>query len=244
MRSAFLNEWRVGELLTKYEGLRIRPSLLNCTVIAGRLSFRVVVPGNEIVEDEYDIEIHVSPRFPALPPRVYETSFRIPTNYHKLTENALCLGAPTALRLQLSTSPSLVDFVDKFVVPYLAGFTCFSRTGRVLFGELAHGTEGIRQNLREMFKADASPFPEEFVLLASMKKRTANKQACPCNSGRRLGKCHNRTVNSYRASRGRKWLFHEYRRITKEIGCVLAMPTFRQALTADSITRMTSRAMR
>jgi hypothetical protein len=44
-----------------------------------------------------------------------------------------------------------------------------------------------------------------FVRLLTMKKRTANKLPCPCGSGDRLGRCHNRIINRVRSKLGRGW---------------------------------------
>ena len=52
---------------------------------------------------------------------------------------------------------------------------------------------------------DALPF----CLLASMLRRRANKRPCPCGSGRRLGRCHNRKVNALRDRVGRVFLQRE-----------------------------------
>jgi hypothetical protein len=206
-------DWGLDELLAKYVELRIRPSASESTLIGGRLSFRVVAPRGEVVEDEYDIELQVPPSFPHSLPTVYETAKRVPREYHKLEGNALCLGAPIAIRLRLATAPSLLTLVDEFVVPYLAGYSHFVRNGTMLFGELAHGPEGIRQYLRELFQAGRSRHPEQFVFLASRRKRSANKLHCPCGSGRRLGKCHNRSVNSLRTAFGRRFFAVEYQRL-------------------------------
>jgi hypothetical protein len=45
----------------------------------------------------------------------------------------------------------------------------------------------------------------EFVRLAALRRREANKHPCPCGSGRRLGRCHNRRVNHLRGRLGRSW---------------------------------------
>lgn len=212
-----LRTWDLEELLARHTGLRIEPSPSDDIVVSGRLAFRVEGPAGAIIDDEYSIECHVPARFPAALPRVYETGLRIPADYHKLTGNALCLGAPTAIRVCLAAVPSLVTFVDEFLVPYLAGYTHFARTGTMLYGELAHGPEGIRQFLRELFRCCGANRPEEFVRLASLKKRTANKFPCPCGSGRRVGKCHNRTVNAHRRALGRAWFAAEYERLLQQL---------------------------
>ena len=52
----------------------------------------------------------------------------------------------------------------------------------------------------------------EFVRLTAMRKRHANKQACPCGSGRRLGRCHHRRINTLREQLGRRWFWRGLKR--------------------------------
>lgn len=227
----FTHQWRLDELLIRYPDLRIEPSNERSTLITGCIAFRVIGPADEVIEDEYHVELRVSPQFPAIIPTARESHNRIPRDYHKLVDNYLCLGAPTGLRIRLALSPSLITFVDEFLVPYLAGYTHFARTGVMLFGELSHGEQGIREYLAELFHSRSALRAEEFVMLAAMKKRSANKHPCPCGSGRRLGKCHNRIVNAHRQKVGRTWFRAEYERVLK----LLPSPVHRRDRLRDGV---------
>ena len=209
--------WQLNELLSKYSALRIQPSDSDDLVLSGILDFRVSALNDVIIEDAYNIEMRIPPDFPASNPTACELGERIPPDYHKLEGRLLCLGAPTAIRMTLTLSPTLLVFLEGFVIPYLAGYTYFSQHGVPLFGELEHGAAGVRQHLREVFHASSANLPEEFLRLSSLKKRHANQQSCPCGSGRRLGKCHNRTVNALRRSFSRQWLSHEHVRVLDQL---------------------------
>jgi hypothetical protein len=208
-------EWELGALLAKYPDLRVHASGGNDLVLAGSVAFRVAAPNGVIIEDAYSVELSIPPGFPSTNPRAYECDARIPYDYHKLEGNYLCLGAPTALRMTLTLSPTLLTFLEVLVIPYLAGYSYFALHGETLYGELDHGSAGIRQYLGELFHSKTTEWCEEFVRLASLKKRNANKLPCPCLSGRRLGKCHNRIVNALRKRLGRKWFQQEYRQILR-----------------------------
>ncbi len=206
---------RVAALLDQHSGLRILPSRNDDLVFNGSLRFVVNGPENESIEDQYDVEMRAHPGFPSVLPSVRETAGRIPASYHKLPGGKLCLGAPTAVRLALTLSPTLPTFVNRFVIPYLYGYSFYLKNGRMPYGELAHGDDGIRQYLAEMFSADFATRPEEFLRLAGKKRRDANKRPCPCGSDRRLGRCHNRSVNGLRKQIGRHWFREEYARVTR-----------------------------
>jgi hypothetical protein len=141
----------------------------------------------------------------------WETSGRIPADYHKLTNGALCLGSRVRLRLQMSGSPSLLRFVERCVIPYLYGYSYSVNHGAPPFGELAHGELGSLQDLAALLGVEDLAIAFRYCMLAATKRRRANKQACPCGSGRRLGRCHNRRVNALRERVGREILASELR---------------------------------
>jgi hypothetical protein len=128
----------------------------------------------------------------------------------KLDDGCLCLGSQTRLLLMLSELPSIVSFVERCVIPYIYGYSYFEKHRVMLFGELAHGHAGLRQDLASLYGIRREGALPGFVRLTSMKKRLANKQMCPCGSNRRLGRCHNRRVNKLRDRLGRYWFASLY----------------------------------
>lgn len=209
--------WQVDELLVRYPGLRIMPTAGTELVLSGELGFRGVGPNGEQIDDKFEMEICVPADFPPVIPTARECRGRIPLSFHKLEGNLLCLGAPTALRLTLTQSPTLVTFVEKLVLPYLFGFSYSEKYGTMPFGELAHGDQGILEYLAELFGSKTPQNAQEFIRLASLQKRHANKLPCPCGSGRRLGRCHHLVVNKLRTEHGRPWFNKEYKRLVRTL---------------------------
>lgn len=203
--------WQLDELLAQYPDLRIIPDD-HRLMLRGQMPFRVVGPNGVYVEDSYNVELAFSAGFPEHIPTVLECDGRIPRSYHKLVGDYLCVAAPTEIRLKLRFAPTLLGYVQCFLIPYLYGYSCFEEFGLKPYGELDH-EHGIRQYLAELFNSERIEHAEEFVRCAAMKKRRANKLHCPCGSDKRLGRCHNRTVNSMRARFGRKWFQAEYARL-------------------------------
>jgi hypothetical protein len=218
----------VGALLREHRGLHIVPAGNGELVLAGTVHFQGPGLADDVIEDRYSIELRVPPGFPDDEPTVRETDGRIPRDYHKLTGDRLCVAAPTAIRLKLQTSPTLPAYVKHFVIPYLYGHAYCAKHGRLPYGELDHGDEGIRQYLAELFASRSSDRAEEFLHLAGMKKRTANKYPCPCGSGKRLGRCHNRRVNHLRKSVGRTWFRAEYTRVAELLNGVKSYNGYRR----------------
>lgn len=208
--------WRVSQLLEEHPELRITPSRGDSIRITGVVSFHLQGPIGDPINDEYEIEFVVPARFPAALPRATETAGRIPVSFHHFDDGSLCLGAPIALRLGLSKSPDLVTYVDHFLVPYLFGYTYFQIHGELPFGELTHGAPGITEYICGLFGVNHSTDASMFLRLGSLRKRDANKIACPCGSGMRVGCCHNQEVNKLRNQHGRRWFRHEYSLMTGE----------------------------
>lgn len=208
---------QLDTLMDRYPDLRIVPTLDDTLRLRGSLGFNVTGPDEVNIEDEYDIELYIKPGFPNILPLVRETGQRIPRTHHKLQGGWLCLAAPTEIRLILRQSPTLLTLVESLVIPYLYSYSFLERHGRMPYGDLLHGDAGIRQYLASLFDAAPCLQPERFLWLGSMKKRDANKRACPCGSGRRLGRCHNRSVNTLRRRLGRSWFCEEWERVSRTL---------------------------
>ena len=203
-----LRRSQIVELITRYEGLRLLPSVGPTQCISGTLTFRAEGRRTPMIEDSFEVRIEVPDQFPASMALVWEIAGRIPLSYHHLDNQALCLGSRVRLHLEMAGSPSVLRFVERCLIPYLYGYSHFSTTGVMPFDELHHGELGSLQDLAGLLGTkmdDALPF----CLLASMLRRRANKRPCPCGSGRRLGRCHNRRVNALRDRVGRVFLRRE-----------------------------------
>lgn len=205
MNKSRLYSWGVEELLAKYPGLRLLPTVDENLKIAGTLEFSAQARGQQLISDRYEVSILVAPFFPRTVPVVRETGERIPEGFHKMSGGELCLGSPTRLRLLLTETSSLLSFVERCVIPFLYGYSLVEKGGTLPFGELAHGAKGLREDLADLIGFSDDRVLERFVKLLSLKKRQANKLLCPCGSGLRVGRCHNRKLNMLRGKLGRRW---------------------------------------
>jgi len=203
--------WGLEEFLRRYPGLRILPTAGGSLEVGGRLRFHLQEPSEGPIEDAYEVLIRFPANFPAGIPTASEKGGRIPRSHHTQPDGSLCLGANTELRLKLRAGSTLDCFVEKALIPYLFQYSFFEKHGRMPFGELRHGVLGLLDYFAALFKVTSAKAAKELVLLTSLKRRRANKAPCPCGSGRRLGRCHNRTVNDLRGELGRKWFAGEYK---------------------------------
>jgi len=192
-------------VLMQHPGLAVVPTITSEVVLAGRMQCRAVGKGGVEVDENYAVEVRIGRQFPNDIPVVFETGGRIPLSFHRNPDESLCLGAPTALRLALSQSPTVGGFIDSVLVPYLYGHAYHARFGVMPYGELPHGRAGLAQHFRTYFRMPAATNIPALLSLTGLRRRVANKCPCPCGSRRRLGRCHHREVNRARAVLGREW---------------------------------------
>lgn len=203
--------WGLEEFLRRYPGLRILPTAGDSLAVGGRLSFNLQEPSEGPIEDAFEVLIRFPSHYPIGIPSAFEKGGRIPRSYHTQPDGSLCLGSNTALRLKLDADSTLGSFVEEALIPYLFQFSFFERHGRMPFGELKHGVLGLLDYFAELYRVQSRKAGKDLVLLTSLKRRRANKAPCPCGSGRRLGRCHNKRVNDLRRKLGRKWFAEEYK---------------------------------
>jgi hypothetical protein len=213
-RNPFVN-WDVLSLLDKYPGLSARPQQDKSLIFEGNLFFKAYYKDLEQITDTYVIHIHIPRYFPRELPKVRDANSRIPRDFHTNPDGTLCLGSPIQLFLNLRNNPTLVGFVDTCLIPFLYSYSYKEKFGKMPFGDLAHGRFGIVQDYMRLLRVDSEEACMKMIYLLGVKKRIANKSPCPCQSGRRLGKCHNHLLNSLRDVQSRPWFRNEYSKLTR-----------------------------
>ncbi len=209
--------WGLGEVLETYPGLAIRPRDDRALILAGELRFRAKFEAHEAIADVYKIGMRVPDEFPRKAPTVRERGGRIPSDYHTNLDGTLCLGSSIGVRLALHDQPTLPGFIKNCLLPFLYARSYYERHGRMPFGALAHGGEGLFHDYMNRFRVNTPEACLGMLTLLSMKRQIANKEPCPCGSGRRVGQCHNRILNPLRSQLGRRWCRREYAALASKV---------------------------
>ena len=192
--------------LRTYPKMAIRPSKDVYLALEGKYEFSAKTDRQAAITDSYDLEICIPTDFPQKQPTVYETGDRIPRNgaYHVNPDGSLCLGSPLRVLWKLSHTPTLAGFAENCITPYLFAISHKLRFGGpLLFGELAHGAPGEFADYADLFGLRSGEQAKIAIKYLGMKKRRANKLPCPCDCGRRLGKCRF------------NWRIREFRRLAE-----------------------------
>ena len=165
----------------------------NAIVVEGTF---VVTNGSAVCDPEgplarYDVRIELSPTYPRIEPRVFETGGRITRDpdHHINGDGDCCV---TVWENWLATAPDvgIAAYLGGPLREYFLGQFWFEKTGSWPFGERAHGVDGMEEAY-----ADALGIPNRrkdilYHLRLLRLPRPKGHWPCPCGSGRRLRACH------------------------------------------------------
>jgi hypothetical protein len=208
-------KWGLRDLLKEYPGLSLKPQAQGGALITGDLEFSAQYVDHKPITDLYKVEIQIASDFPRSIPIVKEIGQRIQVGFHtNLPEGTLCLGSGIKLKTVLYEHPTLLGFVENCLIPFLYAYSFREKHRRLPWGDLAHGALGLIHDYMTILNVDSEKACLELIALLGIRKRVANKRPCPCGSGRRVGKCHHRVLNSLRTVASRSWFRGEYRRLS------------------------------
>ncbi len=212
----------LGEFLQKYPLMALRPSTGNKLLLRGTFGFTAAHEAAGVIMDRFELSIVIPLATPTEIPTVFETGGRIPktSEYHvNGSDGSLCLGSPMQLRICLRENRCLVGFAEKCLIPYLYAISYkIFNGGPMLFGELAHGSQGIFQDYARILGVQSHDQVLNSLYLLGMKKRRANKLPCPCRCGKRVGVCRfNQVIAKLREVELRGW----YRSQHNELGQII-----------------------
>lgn len=176
-----------NDLIIRYPTLMLRWEG-EIGIIEGDLQFRATFNDVEI-EDTYTIKIVIPPTYPHSIPLTWETGKRIPDDFHKYSGGSLCLETPTKQYIEFSSHPTLLFYVEKFVVEYLYGYSHLRKFGSLPYGERAHDAKGILGFYKELFGVDDFDTVMRLLYLLSTNNYRGH-HLCPCGSGQKSRYCH------------------------------------------------------
>lgn len=199
----------LSQFLSDYPGMSTAPCSDAGVCLRGKFRFKANAPGYDAIDDSYRLEIVIPDKFPQAIPMVKEIDGKIPRNgeFHVNPDGTLCLGSPLRLLRIVHGAPNLTNFADKCLVPYLYAVSYkLMNGGDFVFGELAHGDQGIVEDYSVMLGLKKKHQVTQAIQLLGIKKRIANKMPCPCGCGKRLGVClFHHKLNEFRKMAPVSW---------------------------------------
>lgn len=181
-------EQQISEVLNIYNKLKCNKIQKGTYRIYGELEFKVCSP--EIIRGKYQIEIIVTKQFPNKLPIVKEIAGDIPKDFHKNTDEILCLGVETEIKIFLQNNPNLLRFINSFVIPYFYSFKLWQKTGKVPFGERSHEIRGIVEYYKEYLLLNNIQSILNILRYVCTISKINQNHRCPCGSGKNINECY------------------------------------------------------
>lgn len=181
-------------------------------IIEGKIAFNAIF--NDVqIEDSYSIRIEVTKYYPFILPITFETGNRIPSDYHKMANNCLCLGVVSELYLKFSNEATLLFYINKFVVEYLYSFSYREKHGEIPYGERSHNSRGILEFFQEYFETKN---PNALMYIAesiSIKDKYRGHHQCYCGSGKRIRDCHGHKILEFKMNLDKFYVSHDVKEL-------------------------------
>ena len=208
----------LDEFRRAYPGMVVRPTAdAQLLRLVGEFAFAAEAPRLPRIDDVYELELRIPLDFPHQLPRVFECGERIPADFHRYADGSLCLGSRLRLYCEVAQERSLLGYAQRCLIPYLYGWSYRERFGALPWGDLEHGHKAALGDYCQLLDAPDRESCFGLVHMLSLRLRVANKRPCPCRSGQRLGRCHNRRLNPMRLVPTRAWFRKEHYAIKAEL---------------------------
>tara|TARA_R110002050_G_scaffold158381_5_gene287687 strand:- start:10493 stop:11119 length:627 start_codon:yes stop_codon:yes gene_type:complete len=172
------------------EVLKVFNGLIYCE-ISNELSGILDIGDN----DSYSLLITLDP-FPKDFPRVWEAAERIPrkvTRHVYSDTGSLCFTTAAKAQILLQTKIStLLQFVNKILIPYLQNNSFYELNGHYATEEYAHDESGVLEGYMDILGIQNSRRVLEVVKTGALGKKLFPKNPCYCGSGQKLLSCNSK----------------------------------------------------
>ncbi|GHT78499.1 hypothetical protein FACS1894130_05180 [Spirochaetia bacterium] len=144
-------------------------------------------------KDIFELELTFLNDYPDSIPIVKEIGGRIPPDFHRNMDGELCLTTPAELYGIFSKEPTLENYIENLVDPYLFGWLYYQQFKIMPWGERKHGAKGLIESYKELLHIEKDA--NTIVLLRQIAANTIKqRELCPCGSGIPFRKCHKKQV--------------------------------------------------
>lgn len=141
--------------------------------------------------DSFDIKVTIPRNYPHGFPLLFETGnkFEHIPDRHISEDGSCCVSSLQESDLVSQKGITIKDFFLRYVIPYLANQLYFDSQEEWANGDYEHGSDGILQYYRELFKMDDIEQVISLLYFFNTKKMNRNDN-CFCGSGSKLKRCH------------------------------------------------------
>lgn len=144
----------------------------------------------------FNIAIVVPEGYPFCVPIVIEISQILPRDkdWHISDEGICCIDIEHNLIVMSKKGIQMKDFIEKKLYPYFANQLYKLEKHKYAGEEYRHETEGIIQYYNENLKIQSLDSIIDFIEIIIKNNDLTRNRLCPCNSGKKIKKCHETSI--------------------------------------------------
>ncbi len=199
------------EVTIKYPLLDVQFENSKPKTLLGRLK---VVDKRGVFFGSFDVSIGIPTGYPFSFPTMEETSGKIPKilDRHIQPDGYCCVCVLQEQYIEANRGISIINFIDKYAIPFLAAQIYFEKYGYWPNGEYAHGFKGVLQYYLENFGINEIILLQDWLRMYLENRLPKRNDRCVCGEGK-FKKCHLRSFERL-ALIGRTKISEDLDRIT------------------------------
>lgn len=147
-----------------------------------------------VAKGEKKIKIIIPYSFPSEQLNVYIMERRPYKFSHFFVDGRICVAASGEINYFLTTSPSIEDYLDRFLNPFIFSLDWFDLYNTYPFEERSHGAKGLLEYYLESYNLTVKGFVNLAEIFISKKEMVRSpiifQNNCFCGSGIQMRKCH------------------------------------------------------
>lgn len=182
-------EEQSDEIIIKYPDLE-KSQVNGITILKGSLE---IIDSDGRKWDSYQIEIHPKKAFPYCFPTLYEVGEKIPINadWHIYEQNKSCCLTVIQKEIYVCRNGiTLLEYIENWVIPYLANQTYRFIHGNYANGEYPHGIKATVVFYQDIFRTIDVREILFYISLILKNIKYSRTDLCFCGSKEKLRKCH------------------------------------------------------
>lgn len=165
---------------------------------------------------DFYISLFIPFNYPKELPIVKDVEKIIDNDFHKNSDDVLCLACDTEIYVELKKykNAKISDFIDFYIIPYLYSYTYYKKFNKVPYGQREHGYKGVLQFYRETLLIS----DERIISFLNYinKGKYKGHHDCYCGSGKRMRNCHPKEIKFLLNDIGRERINSDFELILNE----------------------------
>lgn len=188
----------IEDLIKEFPSLDRKIVTPSGVFIYGKL--QVKTPEDNIIWGNFDVKIYISNNYPRELPKIYDLSNITPktTERHIGVNGGCCLAPPAEEFIILGHQYSLIDFINKLVIPFFATQILYNLGKGWHNGEYSHYGKGLLEYYSEKTSLKSKELVINLLNILTGKIKIGRNDDCFCGSNLKYKKCHLNIIDIFK----------------------------------------------